>query len=171
MTKRVKKFELLLFTGVDDQQTKRLEAAAERGGYGAKGVFIKARLLRGYSSLMRQAKAIRGEGDDPLLAMERLGNALGPEAADNGLYRALVNLIYRDDAEGDLAPTRPPARSTAAPADPASLGAPPGLPATNPPPGTPPIGSGDAQEMEPPRAAPPAPNWGVFAGLGGGGKK
>lgn len=60
--------------------------------YGAKGRFLKARLLRGYVAIMREVESIKQESD-PLAALDRLA-----QSVNSGHYRVLRALLYERTA-------------------------------------------------------------------------
>lgn len=69
-----------------------IAALEEQSEYGAKGRFLKARLIRGYVRMMREIESIKSESD-PLAALERVA-----ESMDSGTYYALRSLLYPADA-------------------------------------------------------------------------
>lgn len=70
-----------------------ITALESQSEYGAKGRFLKARLIRGYVRMMREMESIKSESD-PLAALDRVA-----ESMDAGTYYALRALLYPINTE------------------------------------------------------------------------
>lgn len=78
-------------TSADEQAIiNALDALSE---YGAKGRFLKSRLVRGYVRAMRDIAIIKAE-QDPLSALDRVAQSM-----DSGSYYALRSLLYAPPSE------------------------------------------------------------------------
>ena len=93
----------------ENEIIKALDALTE---YGAKGRFLKARLLRGLVCMTREIESIKAESD-PLAALDRVAQSM-----DSGTYYALRAMLYPPTAAA-AAPSavQAPVMPKAAPAE------------------------------------------------------
>jgi hypothetical protein len=87
LTMAIERLEVRFSPSNADEQA-IIAALEEQSEYGAKGRFLKARLIRGYVRMMREIESIKSESD-PLAALERVA-----ESMDSGTYYALRSLLY-----------------------------------------------------------------------------
>jgi hypothetical protein len=152
------RIELRLSPANPDEQA--LNVALDRLGeeYGAKGRFLKVRLLRGYVAFMREVESIRRESD-PLAALDRIA-----QSVNSGHYRVLRAMLYvrtPTHASGGKSAPESAHASQPAPAQPLVEHA--RAPSAAPIEPT-------SSSSQPDTSAPPAvavPNWSVFAEIAG----
>lgn len=89
------RIELRLSPANPEEQALNEALLREGNGYGAKGRFLKARVLRGYVAFVREVESIRSERD-PLAALDRIA-----QSVNSGHYRVLRALLYARTAIAD----------------------------------------------------------------------
>ncbi|MDB6014966.1 MAG: hypothetical protein JWL65_7216 [Gammaproteobacteria bacterium] len=89
------RIELRLSPANPEEQALNEALLREGDGYGAKGRFLKARVLRGYVAFVREVESIRRE-TDPLAALDRIA-----QSVNSGHYRVLRALLYARTAISD----------------------------------------------------------------------